>query len=557
MRPDRDVSHRGGSFPYLPDGSPFRLNGVVFDFDGTLTLPGMLDFAAIHDAVGSPRDVGLLEFLAALEDLEERGRKEAVLHAAEMEAAGRAQENEGASELVSFLRERGIPMAIITRNSRAAVERAMARLPGIALGDFALVVSRDLPLNPKPFPDGVEFAARELGVESAGLLMIGDHAFDIEAGKRAGTLTMFLRNDPRETRSTGDAHFVVDTLWDAGRIIAYGLPLPTGKLPADMLQVSLGEIVVDDSTLLVGAGVGEDAAAIDIGDDEVLVLASDPITLAVDAMACYTVLVNTNDVAAAGATPRWLLSTLLFPPGSSGSEVLALTRDIQRVCSRCGVTLCGGHTEISDAVSRPVVVGTVAGTAKRSRLVDKKSMQEGDHILLTKGVAIEGTGLIAREFGRLLAERGLSSADVDEAAGFLERIGILEEARIATSFSGVSALHDVTEGGLATAVRELGAAGGRRLRLRMERIPVYPLTARICTALDLDPLGLIGSGSLLITCAAAEVDALAAAITGAGIEVSDIGEVLGKGEGIDALRNGEPSTWPVFIRDEVSRLARH
>ncbi|NLE10405.1 MAG: HAD-IA family hydrolase, partial [Actinobacteria bacterium] len=211
MRPDRDVSHRGGSFPYLPDGSPFRLNGVVFDFDGTLTLPGMLDFAAIHDAVGSPRDVGLLEFLAALEDLEERGRKEAVLHAAEMEAAGRAQENEGASELVSFLRERGIPMAIITRNSRAAVERAMARLPGIALGDFALVVSRDLPLNPKPFPDGVEFAARELGVESAGLLMIGDHAFDIEAGKRAGTLTMFLRNDPRETRSTGDAHFVVDT----------------------------------------------------------------------------------------------------------------------------------------------------------------------------------------------------------------------------------------------------------------------------------------------------------------------------------------------------------
>jgi hydrogenase maturation factor len=128
------------------------------------------------------------------------------------------------------------------------------------------------------------------------------------------------------------------------------------------------------------------------------------------------------------------------------------------------------------------------------------------------------------------------------------------ESRIARSFTGVSGLHDVTEGGLATAVRELGAAGGRRLRLHLDRIPVYPQTARICGLLGVDPLGLIGSGSLLITCAPAEAQAVADGIAAAGIGVCDIGEVLEEGQGVEALRNGVPIVLPTFERDEVSRL---
>ncbi|MBN1632497.1 MAG: HAD family phosphatase [Thermoleophilia bacterium] len=198
---------------------PFRVRGVVFDFDGTLTQPGTLDFAALHEAVGCPRDIGLLEFLAAIDDPEERRSKEAVLNAAELEAADRCRPNEGAADLVAYLRDSHIPMAIITRNSLAAVQRAVAYLPDLALSDFTAVVTRDLPLNPKPFPDGVELAARQMGVAAGDLLMIGDHAFDIEAGKRAGTLTMFLRNDPAEARSTGGADFVVDTLDEARHVI--------------------------------------------------------------------------------------------------------------------------------------------------------------------------------------------------------------------------------------------------------------------------------------------------------------------------------------------------
>ncbi len=148
----------------------------------------------------------------------------------------------------------------------------------------------------------------------------------------------------------------------------------------------------------------------------------------------------------------------------------------------------------------------------------------------------------------------MTAVDVAECAAFLDSIGILEEARIARSFAGVTAMHDVTEGGLATAVRELGAAGGRRLRLHLDRIPVYPQTARICAILGIDPLGLIGSGSLLITVAAGEVQALAGAIAAAGIEVSDIGEILEEGQGVEALRDGAPAALPRFERDEVTRL---
>ena len=540
--------------PFLPDGSPFRLSAVLFDFDGTLTEPGDFDFEAIRSAVGCPSGVGLLEYLEAVEDADERSRKEAILEEAEALAAEKGRPNQGAEELVALLRSQRVPMAVITRNRLASLERAFTRLNGIGESDFALIVTRDLGLGPKPLPDGVLHIAAELGVDPGTILLIGDHAYDIEAGRRAGTLTMYLQNDPAAPLPKVPADFTVADLGEAARIIRYGLPLPTGKLPADLLEESIGTLASADPAVLVGARLGEDAAAVDVSDAEILVLASDPITLAADDVARYAVLVNANDIATSGALPRWFLTTLLFPPGSTASEVAALVRDLQENCRRWGVSLCGGHTEITDAVSRPLVAGTMAGTAAGRRLLDKRDMREGDLILLTKGVAVEGTGLIAREFGQRLKAAGMSAGELDACAAFLERMSILDEARVALSFEGVTALHDVTEGGLAMAVTELGAAGGRRLRVDMDGILVYPETRRLCALLGLDPLGLIGSGSLLITCAEDQAGALATAIAAEGIEVAIIGEVLEEGRGVEAWQGGERRDWPRFSRDEVSRL---
>jgi len=536
-----------------PRERPFRIEAVLFDFDGTLGKPEAIDFSALRDTIGCPAGEGILEFLESVPEPEARRRLAKEVEAVEDEAAGRFEANEGACELLAFLRENRIPAAIITRNRLRSVERSLSNLRGVSVADFALVVTRDLPLSPKPSAEGVLYAARELGVPAENLLVVGDHDYDLEAGRSAGSLTMLLVHAPQGKTSVRP-DFVVGSLPEAQRTIRRGLPLPAGKLPPDLLADGLERIRTADPAVLVGAALGEDAAAIDVRHDEILVVASDPITLAADSIGRYTVLVNANDVATSGATPRWLLATLLFPPGSTASEIFSVIGDIQETCAQDGITLCGGHTELTDAVSRPLVVGTMAGTALACNLIDKRCMREGDRLLLTKGVAIEGTGLLATEFRQRLLGAGLKGGELSAAAAFLDRIGILEEARIARDFPGVSSLHDVTEGGLAAAVRELASAGGHKLRIFKDRIPVYPETKRICAALGLDPLGLIGSGSLLLTCSQADVDPLMRSVDRAGIAITHIGEVLMEGEGVEAIAGGSEVEWPLFERDELSRL---
>ena len=335
-------------------------------------------------------------------------------------------------------------------------------------------------------------------------------------------------------------------------------PLPAGKLPNELLGQFLEALDCRDPSVLVGPRVGEDVAAVSLSGEDVLVLKSDPITFATDAVGYYALVVNANDLATCGARPRWMLATLLFPPGTRPGRVRQVMVELQQAASQFGVSLCGGHTEITDAVNRPVVVGQLAGTVSRSRFIDKRKMRAGDRILLTKGVAVEGTALVAREFPQRLVELGLRWEEVEECRKFLTEpgISILREAEIAAGCKEVRALHDVTEGGVATALGELGAAGGHRLRVYPDRIPVLGPTARICRLLDLNPLGLIGSGSLLIACGPESCRSLSDALQEAGIPVACIGEVLEEGSGVEALEGegGRPVPWPAFETDEIARL---
>jgi hydrogenase expression/formation protein HypE len=208
------------------DHRPFRIAAVLFDFDGTLTVPDTLDFAAVRRAVGCPRGVGLLEHLAGVADAQERRDLEAVLEAWEIEAAARTRENAGATELVRTLHGLGVPLGIITRNTRESIDRSLAQLPGIDPGWFGVIVTRDLPFSPKPLPDGVHYAAGKLGVDVGELLVVGDYLFDIEAGKAAGALAMYLHNDPSGPFHGESADFVVHSLTEALEVIRRGLPAP-------------------------------------------------------------------------------------------------------------------------------------------------------------------------------------------------------------------------------------------------------------------------------------------------------------------------------------------
>lgn len=533
----------------------FCIKAVLFDFDGTLTKPGVLDFAAIHRAISCPDDMAALEFIENLPDPGKRKEAFSILERFEIDAASKSMPHAGAEDLVVYLRSKGIRLGIISRNGLESIERAIQNFKKIDLSDFDLIISRDDPVKPKPSADGVLLAAKRMNVDPKQMLVVGDYVFDILAGNDAGSITVFLDNKielPGSTTVKSD--YTITHLDELKGIVRMGLPLAAGKLPNDLLEVFLAQFSFDDPSLLINPGIGEDIAAVDMTEQEVVVLKSDPITFATDSIGYYVVLVNANDIATSGARPRWLLSTLLFHCGITASEIWQVMNDLKEMCQQWGITLCGGHTEITDAVTRPVVVGMLAGTVAKCNLIDKRNMKPGDRILLTKAVAVEGTAIIAREFGERLKELGMQEAEIEECKQFLSRISILEEAQIASRSGGVSAMHDVTEGGLATALKELSVAGRHRIRIQMDRIPVFPQTEKISRLLDIDPLGLIGSGSLLICCARDYYESLMTGIHKAGIEVRCIGEVLEEGEGIEAMRQTDQVEWPQFEVDEITRL---
>jgi HAD superfamily hydrolase (TIGR01509 family) len=530
------------------------IKAVLFDFDGTLTKPGALDFPAFKKSVGCPADRPVLEFIERLSNPEERSDALAELDRFEIEGAASAEPNVGAEDLISYLKSKRIHIGIISRNSRLAIDRALQNFAGIGSPDFDLIISRDEPVPPKPDPEGILLAARTLGADIHQVMMVGDYAFDIQAGHNAGAVTVFLDNGTKDQASEIESDYRISNLRELKRIIRMSTPLPAGKFPNDLLEEFFGQFPFEDPTVLIRPGVGEDTAAIDVSPVEILILKSDPITFATDAIGEYAVLVNANDIATAGAAPRWFLATLLFPCDTTPLQIRHTMTELQTICREWGITLCGGHTEITDAVNRPVITGMLAGTVSKDKLIDKRNMKPGDNVLLTKGIAVEGTAIIAREFGDRLRHYGMSETEIDTCRQFLNDISILKEAEIAGHSEGVSAMHDITEGGLATAVKELSIAGQHRIRIHMDRIPIFPQTTRISRLLHIDPMGLIGSGSLLICCREPATPRLMEKIRDAGIRVACIGDVLEPGEGICAVKGSGSAEWPCFEADEITRL---
>jgi len=533
---------------------PFLAKAVLFDFDGTLTVPGAIDFNAVKAAVGCPADAHILEYIAALPGPEERKKAGDILEAFEANAAKNSLPNTGAESLLAHLKSLGLRTGLISRNSRSSIEISLKNFRKTRQEDFDVIITRDDPISPKPSPEGILKAAADLRVDADQIIVVGDHMLDVDAGRQAGAVTILLESELTAGIPDIGSDFVVSHLDDVKDVVHLGLPLPQGKLPNGLLDRFLDHLVIQDPALIIAPGIGEDTAATDISTDEVLVLKSDPITFATDAVGQYAVLVNANDIATSGAVPRWFMTTLLFPPGSTGSAIWLTMEELNRIAARYDITLCGGHTEITDAVTRPVVVGSLVGTVKKASLIDKSAVRPGDKVLMTKAIAVEGTAIIAREFGDRLKTLGVSEKEIQRCRQLLDRVSIMEEARLAVETGDVSAMHDVTEGGLATAVLELSAAGGYGISINMDAIPVYPETETVCRLLGISPLGLIGSGTLLICCRRQSRASIAAAIRKAGIAVSCIGEVMDSKVGVFAENHAGPQAWPAFDVDEIARL---
>jgi len=331
--------------------------------------------------------------------------------------------------------------------------------------------------------------------------------------------------------------------------------LPPGKLPPELLSRLIASSPTTDPRLLLGPGLGLDCAVVDYGTT-LLVFKSDPITFATDQIGWYLVQVTTNDIATTGALPRWLLVTMLLPERSTSPElVLDLNSQITRACIEAGMVLIGGHTEITTGLDRPILVGTVIGEVAPDKLVTPLGARPGNRLMVTKGVPIEATAILARELPDRLSP-SLSETEISEARQFLFNPGISvrREARLAVEAGDVTAMHDPTEGGLAGALWELSQACGHALFVDMDKIPIPPISQKICQLLQIDPFAAIASGALLLTAAESSAGRIQAALTGEGIPCVDIGWIEAGSPGVWRISKGEKSLLPRPLRDEIARV---
>ena len=335
--------------------------------------------------------------------------------------------------------------------------------------------------------------------------------------------------------------------------------LPAGKLPPTLLAALLHDLPTEDPALVLGPTVGEDAAVIDFAPehDRLLVAKSDPITFATDEIGFYAVNVCANDLAVVGATPRFYLPTVLLPAGETDSDVAQrIFRQIGAACRQLGVVVAGGHSEITHTVKQPVVAGTMLGEVERARLVRSGGCQVGDDVVLVGSIPIEGASIIAREKGLDLVARGWNPEEIDEAANYLHNPGIsvLSIAAAAAATGLVHSMHDPTEGGVATGLREIALAGDVGLTIDFDAVLIPQLARRLCSEFGLDPLGVIASGALLATAAPTEMPKLRQAWSDLGYPVNVIGRVTAQKEGLVARRDGQTVPFPSFPVDEITKL---
>ena len=284
-----------------------------------------------------------------------------------------------------------------------------------------------------------------------------------------------------------------------------------GKLDAETLATVLSQTGATNPAVVTGAAYG----------DETLVVSSDPISLGAEAAGTLGVHVACNDIAAAGADPEFL-TNVIFLPDDDTETVRTLTNQLDAAADSLGVTIVGGHTEYVPTLSRPLLSLTAFG--RTDSHISTGGAQPGDKLLLTKGAAIEATGIIATDFVDELRAAGVEESTIERAAAFFDEISVLPDSQ---ALRGVAtAMHDPTEGGVSTGIIEMAAAADVDFVVDREAVPIRPETETVCAAMGIDPLRTFGSGALLATVASDNVETATQQLDAAGIDAAVIGEAV-------------------------------
>lgn len=273
--------------------------------------------------------------------------------------------------------------------------------------------------------------------------------------------------------------------------------LKVGKVPESVLKRSIfRQIHTKREEVLLGAGVGEDCAALKLQADEIFVLSTDPITGTAQDIGRLAIHITINDLVSSGAEPVGVMLTILLPEGSQEQDLKAMMQQIEGGCAKAHVQIVGGHTEVTRVVNQPVISVCGIGKVKEGKLISTTGVRPGHDIVITKWIGLEGTSIIAKEKeGELKTRYPLDM--VSTAQDFDQYLSVQPEAAVAVK-AGVSAMHDVTEGGIFGALWEMAESSGVGLEIDLRKIPVRQETIEVCEFFDINPYELISSGSMLM-----------------------------------------------------------
>lgn len=302
-----------------------------------------------------------------------------------------------------------------------------------------------------------------------------------------------------------------------------------------------------DDTVLIGPRHGVDAAAIELPDGSVMVVKEDPtfgLPVLMPHFGWAIVHICASDVACLGVKPKYLSISLLLPPGTSSDTLESIWKEVDGECDKLGIAIIGGHTGSYPGIAYPLNGGcTVIGLGKKSQLTPASNAKPGDRLIMTKGPAIEATGILACQ-----AEEELSGAIgaelTEKGKDYFFQMSVIKDAL--TAAPNAHAMHDATEGGLLNGIFEIAAASNTGVTVYEDKINVPPEVKQICGYFNIDPLVSVSEGTLLIAARPDKASRIIDDLKNEQIAAWDIGEIT-SGERVFVRKNG--------IREELKPVS--
>ncbi|MCC5938296.1 MAG: AIR synthase family protein [Lunatimonas sp.] len=315
---------------------------------------------------------------------------------------------------------------------------------------------------------------------------------------------------------------------------------------------SIDELVINRcgrlrSEVRVGPQFGVDVSLVDLPGGQAMALTSDPLSLipslGLRESAWLSVHLMANDMATTGMAPMYGQFVLNLPATFSEEDFRTYWEYIHTFCSDIGVAITGGHTGFVEGQNSTIAGGgTFISIGPRERMLTSRSAQPGDTILVTKSCGISSAAILAMSFPDTVRQRAGTEIQRLASESFYHTSS-LSDALLAVGEdamqSGVTALHDVTEGGVLGAIYEMAVASGNGMVVNADRLPVETVQAEVCRIFDLDPRHCIGAGSMIITCRKEKVNSVIARLAGGGITCAEVGEIRPREDGLMIAEEGK------------------